>query len=297
MTQSVFTCSMAVSASGHSLLALLLDAHPALSHPGDSILRAGLDGRANCACGQPFAACEFWGALQRWPGYAILRDEFRGGALKALFSLPGLFPLQRTLLAVTPRLQRYAAHLLAYPVQVQALTGAQTAFFGRKRLADLLLPLAARAPVRVLHLTKHPLAQAISFRKRKARARQTVTDFAREWRFYNQRVLQAARQRPDTTCLHLRYEDLCQQPEATLTRACEFLGVAYDPRMLRPGEARPSHVLGARSLVGAPGEAFPGIRPPDLSFKALTPAEQAAVWRITARLAIQLGYPRSYADG
>ncbi len=296
MSQPVFHASMAVSASGHSLLALLLDAHPQIRHTGDTILRAHLNQRAQCACGQPFMQCEFWGALRGWPGYAALRDEFQGGPLKTLFSLPSLFPLQKLMYAASPALQRYTAHLLDYPAQVRALTGAPLAFFGRKRLADLLLPLAAGAPARVLHLTKHPLAQVISFRKRTARARQSLADLGREWRFYNQRVVQAAWLRPDTAYLHIRYEDLCAAPQATLTHICEFLGLDFHPDMLRPGEVRPGHVLGARSLVGAAGEKFPGIRPPDLSFEALSAAEQAAVWRVTAPLAQRLGYHQGYTN-
>ncbi|MBI3159765.1 MAG: sulfotransferase [Chloroflexi bacterium] len=294
MTPPAFTCSMAVSASGHSLLALLLDAHPQLTHPGDTILSAHLFESANCACGKRHAECEFWARMTTWEGYVYLRDHLRRGPLKTLYSLPVLFPLQRAGLVVHPGLRRYARTLLAYPERVQELTGAQAVIYGRKRLADLLLPLATRATVRILHFTKHPIAQAISFSRRKARAGQTPADFAREWRFYNRRVLQAARLGPDTGYLHIRYEDLCLRPEETLTAVCAFLGVAFHPDMLRPGAQRPSHVIGARSLVGAPGQPFPGIRPPDLSFADLPSAEQEIVWRIAGGLAAGLGYPRAY---
>jgi hypothetical protein len=296
MTGQPFTASMAVSASGHSLFALLLDAHPQITHMGDTVLAAHLYGRAVCACGKRHAECEFWAAVSAWEDYRLLRDRLRGGALKTLCSLPVLFPLLRLGLRAHPGLRRYAAALLAFPGRVQALTGAQTVVFGRKRLADLLLPLAAGAPARILHLTKHPIAQAISFSKRKARARQSPADFAREWRFYNRRVRQAARLQPDTTYLHIRYEDLCRHPQETLNAVCAFLGAAFQADMLHPGENRPSHVIGARSLVGAPGQPFPGIRPPELSFAALPHEAQEAVWRIVGGLASDMGYPRTYAD-
>ena len=39
------------------------------------------------------------------------------------------------------------------------------------------------------------------------------------------------------TCLEVRYERLVQEPEETVSRVCEFLGITYDDAMLAPDES------------------------------------------------------------
>jgi len=49
------------------------------------------------------------------------------------------------------------------------------------------------------------------------------------------RYLRFARGRGER-CLTVHYEDLCRAPQAELERICAFLGLAYEPAMLRPAE-------------------------------------------------------------
>src|SRR5262245_14756673 len=54
----------------------------------------------------------------------------------------------------------------------------------------------------------------------------------------------------------VRYEDLLQEPEVTLRRVCEFLGIEYQPRMLRAdGFEVPEYTRDQHRLVGKPLDA------------------------------------------
>ncbi|MDX9911270.1 MAG: sulfotransferase [Phycisphaerales bacterium] len=56
---------------------------------------------------------------------------------------------------------------------------------------------------------------------------------ARQWRLC-MRVTRHMSETLGADALVLRYEDLLARPEAVLTRACAFIGVAFDPEMLAP---------------------------------------------------------------
>ena len=49
------------------------------------------------------------------------------------------------------------------------------------------------------------------------------------------RYLRFARSRGER-CLTVHYEDLCRTPQAELERICAFLGLAFEPALLRPAE-------------------------------------------------------------
>lgn len=61
---------------------------------------------------------------------------------------------------------------------------------------------------------------------------QDIPFLASKWVFYNQLVEDHKRRNPEQV-LTIRYEDLVSDPGANIQRICSFLGITYDPAMLR----------------------------------------------------------------
>lgn len=76
--------------------------------------------------------------------------------------------------------------------------------------------------------------------------------------FRNNRRLKLALDAQDVRYRQVGYEDLCFNPEARLGEICEFVGVPYSDRMLRPANAL-GHVLRANPRL-VDREAFSAIR-------------------------------------
>jgi hypothetical protein len=86
---------------------------------------------------------------------------------------------------------------------------------------------------------------------------------------------------------HLRYEDLVREPEATLGRLADFMGVAYHEDMLRgTGLSLPAFTKDQHSLVG--GSLAPGRI--DAWQQSLTRRQIEIFERLTSNLLAPLGY-------
>jgi hypothetical protein len=282
---------MALSAAGHSLMALLLNANPDITHLGDTVLERHLFEKGRCSCGAQYRNCGFWRQTCAWEGFEFLRSGFPRRILeKVAFYHPRLHPVQKMASQVFPDMGKYSRNLIAFVSFLKTTCGSRQVVYGRKRIADLLLLLASpNSRVRIIHLTKHPMAQVISFRKRKARQGESIESFAKKWVHYNSRVYYCQFKGSCSGYFHLRYEDLCQAPEEMLGHLCGFLETEYHDNMMHPDRSE-HHIVGAKSLVGEPGEPFTGIRVPDLKMDILSVGEKKAVWRITQTLAERLGY-------
>jgi hypothetical protein len=55
---------------------------------------------------------------------------------------------------------------------------------------------------------------------------------SRGWRYANLYTEFMLRTLPKDTYLHIRYEELCRDPEATVSKICAFLDLPFEPSML-----------------------------------------------------------------
>ena len=70
-----------------------------------------------------------------------------------------------------------------------------------------------------------------------------MADAAREWKRSNEAADALTHQLPASQWIQVHYEELCRQPEPTLKRLCEFLGL--DPGKLNLNfRLRRQHVIG-----------------------------------------------------
>lgn len=115
---------------------------------------------------------------------------------------------------------------------------------------------------------------------------------AYRWRRYNEAVLAAAERAPERF-LRLRYEDLTADPEGALKGVCDFLGIAFDPAMLRFHEAHRGETRSWHAGLAAPVDAAQVEK----WRTAMPPARLAVAERICGALGERLGYLRSGARG
>jgi hypothetical protein len=76
----------------------------------------------------------------------------------------------------------------------------------------------------------------------------SVYSGANLWQRYVTAVRESAGRLPADSFLEVRYEDLCAAPEPCVRRMCEFLGEAFDPRMLAPHETRSARAWSTHPL-------------------------------------------------
>ncbi|WP_066382131.1 non-ribosomal peptide synthetase [Anabaena sp. CA = ATCC 33047] len=92
-----------------------------------------------------------------------------------------------------------------------------------------------------IHLVRHPLATMRSYEE--ARVEQTFPyqhPFNRRqlaelvWLISHQNILQFLQEIPPERQYQLKFEDIVNQPQTTVERLCQFLGVDFHPEMLQP---------------------------------------------------------------
>jgi hypothetical protein len=121
---------------------------------------------------------------------------------------------------------------------------------------------------------------------------QSTGALAYRWRRYNEEVLAAARDAPERF-LRLRYEDLAAEPKPSLERVCGFLGIPYDPAMLRFHEAHRDEAREWHAGLSAPVDAARVAR----WREAMPPRKVAVAERVCGALGERLGYPASGPKG
>ncbi|MFQ5527081.1 MAG: sulfotransferase [Thermoanaerobaculia bacterium] len=105
--------------------------------------------------------------------------------------------------------------------------------------------------LRVIHLQRDGRAVYNSYARKYQRPVFALT----KWPKFTIGALRLKRRLPSSVWLDLRYEDLAKDPHATLQRVCDFLGLDYEPAMLRYRE-QPNLGLGGNRMAAASDEAI-----------------------------------------
>lgn len=112
---------------------------------------------------------------------------------------------------------------------------------------------------------------------------------AERWLRSHHAIERASRAAPERF-LHVRYEDLLADPRGELARICEFLGLAFEPALLRAGKRVGAEA--GRGWFQRPVEALDPARA-ERAGLALAPRALADVERICGALGERFGYARS----
>jgi hypothetical protein len=229
--------------SGSTILDLALGAHPGISGLGEAarILATPADGEElrapaqlrnaaegslrftrPCSCGVLAAECPVWGPLLGW----LPANEGQPLAAKMSWLLSHL-----------------EQHRLS---KGEPLEWAVDSFQSDLTLlSDHPRPSPSRGcEVRVLFLVRDIRSWVHSTCRRSGRSRwRAIARWIRE----NQRI-EARLKSSGVPFLRLGYEELALAPEASLRLISQWLGVAFSPRMLAPGQHSGSHILSGNRM-------------------------------------------------
>ena len=271
-SRAPFSLAFVLSAghSGSTLLSLLLNAHSQLHALSeiDKLSRFARDPER----GRRPLATPFWQAVRA-------RYEAASGRSFAELELRrphGHAPVGDALAA-------WAIDYANLASAVASVCGKRCLIDASKDAGQLDLLLSAQCfDVRVIQLVRDGRGVVHSYRRK-------YGSFARGYRHWSRSVHAARRLRarvPEKRWLALRYEDLALAPERELRRVCEFLGVAFEPAMLRFRSARWEGISGNR-IAKATGEA---ITLDERWRRELPPLQRALFAVLGGRLNARNGY-------
>jgi len=151
--------------------------------------------------------------------------------------------------------------------------------------AFVLASIFPQAEVRILHLVRDPRDYHCSHLTNKPGS-VSLRSSARGWRDRHLAILGMVRLMRGARYLRVRYENLCDDPEETLSTVYELFGVEYENVFHPPRDPWKNHVIGSRSKSRFDGtiRASRGWR------EKLTPAEATTIARLTWPLFHQFGY-------
>jgi len=253
--------------SGSTLLAMLLGSQREAVTIGE--MRAPAIGDPDayiCSCGEPIKKCSFWvkvnAAMARRgvPDFDITearisihdsRSRYVQRLLNPMPHGPLLEAVRTTALALSPS---WPAHLrevhqrnTALVESLREVTGARIVIDSSK--ISLHLKYLLRCPalnMKIIRLVRDGRAVTNSalVRGLKRDTRQeSVAAAALSWRRNNEASEVVLEGLPKSESIFLQYEELCREPEATLRRICEFLGM--DTReIVLDFRVKTQHVLG-----------------------------------------------------
>ena len=283
---------LAASHSGSTLLAMLLGSHPEVCTVGEmKHTSIGDVDRYRCSCGALIRQCDFWNAVTadvRSQGFDFEvgrgHTDFATNAppaakrlLRPLHRGPVLELVRDLGLNCIPGWRRHAAGVQA---RNAALAAAVCRRSGRSVIVDsskigVRLKFLLRNPgfdVRIVRFVRDGRAVALTYMDPALYAdaanperrgggqggdreaeRLSLERAAHEWRRSNEEAAELLRTVDANRWIEARYEDLCENPAATLARIFAFAGV--DPaRASTDFRAREHHVVGNGMRLDATSE-------------------------------------------
>lgn len=283
---------LAASHSGSTLLAMLLGSHPEICTVGEmKHTSIGDVDRYRCSCGALIQQCDFWNAVtadvrdhgfdfavgRGYTDFATHAPARAKRLLRPLHRGPGLELLRDIALGSVPGWRRHCAGVQA---RNAALAAAVCRRSGRAVIVDsskigVRLKFLLRNPrfdVRIVRLVRDGRAVALTYMDPalyadaanparrgggqggdRAAERLSLERAAHEWRRSNEEAAALLRTVSADRWIALRYEELCADPAATLTRVFSFAGV--DPsRASTDFRAHDHHVVGNGMRLDATSE-------------------------------------------
>ncbi len=290
--------------SGATLLTSLLSSHPEIATVAEM---SGLIDSVNpdkyfCSCGQKIKLCEFWqsvktGMIAKGFEFDIANfhtrfsreqssffSRFREGSSRInlidsirdaiLFALPG----------ETQKLQGIADRNIAFIDTIMELTGKQVFLDSSKDLMrSKVLRKFTTLDTRIIHLVRDARGH-VSSRLRRDNSI-SASQAAQDWYRLHQRVEVNLKSWPKDKQILLRYEDLCENTEATLRQLYAFCDVDVDYEIidLQPGS---QHIIGNPMRLIKVGK----IKLDDRWKDELTSAQLNDIKHICGTMSYQYGY-------
>lgn len=292
--------------SGSTLLTFLLGTHPRIATIGEMGIAPHAKQETTpeeylCSCRTPIRECDFWRRVtaemtarghdfDAWDADLEFRATGGGVAdllLRAVQRGPILETARGVGLRLVPRAHREMLRVLsrieALIESVLKIKGSNTFLDSSKRPERAVF--MRRIPsldLRILHLVRDGRAVSWSNMKNLGVSPEAA---ARSWVADNICAERARRYFPTDRWMTLRYEDLCADPDGTLTKIHGFAGlpVTNGFHLFRD---RDHHIIGNRMRLASTSE----IRLDESWKQALKPEQRAAIERRVGDLNRRYGY-------
>jgi len=246
--------------SGSTLLSFLLGTHPDISTIGErrkfynKSIRPKSNEIQTCSCGEKFIDCEYWSAIRSRLLQRVEESNLKTNVTEfrffnnrrkhiiadKLYQFTLLYGLPKNLQAFSNKMAKMLDVNRILTEEILDLDG-NNAFLDSSKIIDQALYLSQieEFDFYVIWLSRDPRAQvnsAIKYHK------WSITDATERWKSEmknNARVLDG--QKMNYT--HLRYEDLCKEPEKEMQRILDFCGLDSDKFSLN-FRSQTQHIMG-----------------------------------------------------
>ena len=246
--------------SGSTLLSFLLGTHPGISTIGErrkfynKSIRPKVDEIQTCSCGQKFIDCEYWSAIRDRLLKRVQESELKTNATEfrffndrkkhiiadKLYQTAVLNGLPKSLQPFSNKMDKMLEVNRILTEEILDLDG-NTAFLDSSKIIDqaLYLSLIEEFDFYVIWLSRDPRAQVNSAVKYH---QWSISDATERWKSEmknNARILDGQK----INYTHLRYEDLCREPEKEMQRILDFCGLQTDKFSL-DFRSQTQHIMG-----------------------------------------------------
>ena len=295
--------------SGSTLFSFLINAHPKIATVGEMTgPTATQDPEAyKCSCGQKMRQCPFW--MQVAEQMASRGFSFQCMSFDTRIQLGNSFQAQRILSGSlrSSFLEDLRDRMLRFwPSQWQRQ---QYLVSRRRAMAESILQLtnkslffdASKSPMTIRHLTAQPDVdlrvvhlvrdvRGASHSKRKNQGAMDWRQAVKAWVRENRSIERQLELLPSDKWIRLRYEDLCQDPAATLNLFFHFCGMSPH-RIPQDFQTLEHHIVGNRMRLTDVGQ----IHLDESWRRQITPEEQDLAIRLASSMQLRYGYPRMIA--
>lgn len=252
--------------SGSTLLDLVLGKHSSIFSVGEiSSWDRYIEEKKECTCGLPIESCEFWKPIvaqledsfatsDSHVKYVDTRSPTMRGALNRLryrtcLLLVLLFPMHKYrnfMDRISPELKHRIINNINLFELIRESSGKPIVCDSSKSAFKFRL-LYAREPetAKAIFLTRDGRAVAASHHTRYGKS---INRGAMRWLFTNKYTEYMLRTLPDHAFIHVRYEELCRDPEATLNRIYQFIGCPFDPNVLQFNDNEIKHNISGNRM-------------------------------------------------
>ncbi len=139
----------------------------------------------------------------------------------------------------------YVGERIAAYFGTDAVVDASKDYLGMRDIAGY-----SPLPVRILFMTRDPRGNVWSSAKRARSSIErglAVRKGIQDWNVVNGRAFRLLQDVPQSRWMHLRYEDLCREPQDVLRRVMEFIGLPYSDAML-DGDDDNQHTIAGNKI-------------------------------------------------
>lgn len=242
--------------SGSTLLDMILGAHPLATSLGEiSNFDRYVRSNAACTCGEPMRACAFWSSFLDQlcetidSSYEDLYKDFptdfrrpqndrlhnRARHFLSIVASIALPPnaLAKTIPNIAPNLYQKARNVLMLYDLIGRVSEKPFVIDSSKSPHRMKILYAMRPEAtKIIYLTRDGRGTIWSYMQRGGYSGAGVEEATRTWVRGNRYALFNLKTLPPSSWIHIRYEQLCREPRETLERVCNFLGLAFDAKML-----------------------------------------------------------------